>query len=389
MGQTKLDLYEERASRITNAVELKPTDRVPLFSIIDNWALFHYGTTLAEAKNDMDLQYAAYAKAFQDFGFDGASFGAVTMPLGFVDALGGGIYKTDMETIQIATGQSELMEASEYDALTGDTIQFMLDKLIPRKLSVFREGSVEDKFGVLANAIQVVMGWVGALGEITEKHKTESGVFVPNAVVPFMPADLIFDYLRDFKGTLNDVRRCPDQLAAAAMAILQNINIPVTYAMVPQPAREKYLTTFLHLPAFLRPRDFEKVYWPSFKAYIEMFAAQGYKFMIFFERNWEHLYDYLQELPRGCILGFFEDDDLRKTKAALGDVMCIGGGIKTTDLFLKTPAQCVDITKGLLQDLAPGGGYIFTTNKILNSKNDANPECLKAVADYVLENSYY
>ncbi len=389
MADEMMALYDERMQRMTNAVELKPTDRVPWFSLIDNWALSYYGTTLAKAKNDMDLQYDVYSKVYRDFGFDASAFPAITFPLGFVDALGGGIYQTDMETLQIATGQSEIMQAAEYDDLLADPMGFMINKLIPRKLPSLGQGSVEERFGVLANAFGTLMAWVGKMGEITEKHKTESGVFIPNAVVPFMPADLIFDYLRDFKGTLEDVRRCPDKLAAAAMAIYQNINVPVTHAMMRQPQPDKYITLFLHMPPFIRPKDFEKVYWPTFKAFIEQFAGLGYKFMILFEKNWEHLYDYLRELPRGHILGFFEEDDLRKTKAALGNVMCIGGGIRTIDLYLKTPAQCVDIAKGLIEDLAPGGGFVFTTDRIMNSGTDGNPECLKAVGDYVREHTYY
>lgn len=389
MAEDMAALYNARKERVINAVELKPTDRVPWYSTVDNWALSYYGTTLGKAKTDMDLQYQVYSKVFRDFRYDAAFMTSVTMPMGFIDALGGGIYKTDMETTQIATGESELMDASEYDAFLADPMGFIKNTLIPRKVPLLAQGSVEERFGVLANAFGVLMKWVGDLGQNNAKLNSEVGLFTPSAVVPFMAADIILDFIRDFKGTLTDVRRCPEKLAEAVWAVYENINVPATFARLPQAQPDQFITLFLHMPPFMRPKDFEKIYWPSFKAYIEKFAALGHKFLILFEKNWEPLYDYLQELPPGHILGFFEEDDLRKTKAALGKVMCVAGGIKNVDLYLKTPAQCVDIAKRMIDELAPGGGFVFATDQVMTSKTDANPECLKAVADYIVDHTYY
>lgn len=384
----KLKLYEERMTRLNNAVELKINDRVPIMGFIDNWALFYYGTTLNEAKNNNEIEYAAYSKALTDFKFDAAAFPGITLPLNFADSLGGSIYDSNMETIQIATGHSEIMPVEDYDRIIEDPEGYLLNVIIPRKHKIFQDGTTKEKYERYANSINEFLKFGQQRTTMFEKYKNEHGLPIPNAVPPYIPADLILDNLRDFKGTMSDVKRCPDKMAEACMSLLK-LNIKCTYGVMPTPLNDKYINLFLHLPPYLRPKDFEKVYWPSFKVYIETFAAQGYKFFILFEKNYEHLYDYLQELPKGCILGMFEEDDLRKTKKALGKNICIGGGIGTNDLAYKTPQQCVDIAKGLIDDLAPGGGYVFSVDRVMNSMNDAKPECLKAVTDFVYEYGVY
>lgn len=383
-----LKLYDARVQRMARAIGHEANDRVPIFGLVDNWALFYYGTTLSAAKEEIELEYAAYAKALTDFKFDMGAFPGITFPLKFAEALEGGIYSNNTETIQIATSKSEIMSPDEYPEFNKDPMAFIVNKILPRKCGIFKEGNAGEMFQKLGRAL----GEFSAFGQsrqlLTQRYKIEHGLPICCAAAPFMPADLFLDCIRDFKGTMMDVRRNSDALAEACMGLLE-LEIKAAYAILPSPAEDKYLSIFLHLPPYLKPKDFEKIYWPSFKAYIEHFAGQGYKFMILFEKNWEHLHEFLTELPKNCILGLFEEDDLRKAKKIFGDTICIGGGMKTTDLQYKTREQCLDIAKGLIDDLAPGGGYVFTTDKVMLSANDGTPENLKAVTDFVYEYGVY
>lgn len=311
------------------------------------------------------------------------------MPINFTSSLGGGIYHGDMETIQIATGQSQIMEPDEYGELIQDPKGFFLNKILPRKLNIFKVGTTEEKFEKARNSVYILLQWFQGRGQLLERFKNDHGLPCTNAVPPFVAGDIILDSLRDFLGTMKDVRRHGDKMAEACMAMTQKYIIPSAFATMPQPLYDKYLNLFLHLPPYLKPKDFEKVYWPSFKLYIETFASQGYKFLILFEKNYEHLYDYLQELPAGTILGLFEEDDLRKTKKALSKKICIGGGISTNDLAYKTKQECIDIAKAAIDDLAPNGGYVFCVDRVMNSINDAKPENIIAVNDFVWEYGVY
>jgi uroporphyrinogen-III decarboxylase len=145
----------------------------------------------------------------------------------------------------------------------------------------------------------------------------------------------------------------------------------------------------MHLPQFLSPKDFERVYWPSFIKLANYFTNKGYVIRYYFESNYEHLYDYLQELPKGQIVGLFEDDDLRKAKKFLGNNMAIAGGMPTSLLYLGSTQECIDYAKALIDDLAPGGGYIFAMNKIMLSPTDGRAENLKAVTEFAHEYGVY
>ncbi|NBJ14243.1 MAG: hypothetical protein FNP40_01450 [Dehalobacter sp. 4CP] len=383
----KLNLYNERVKRLKDAIELREPDRVPIYGLVDNWALSYYGATLNEVLKDPELEYQVYAKALTDFPFDGALAPGVTMPLNFVHALGGGIFNNNTETIQIATGQSELMRPEEYDDLIADPIKFIRDTIFPRKYKIFQEGTVEEKFGRYAYALSHFFKYVQSLQICSERIKQEYGLPITNGGVNlFMPGDLIMDYLRDFKGIMRDIKKCPDKLAEACMALVDPL-LMNTFGVLHSPTDDKYVHLYLHLPQYIRAKEFEKVYWPSFKKYVDIVAARGLKILILFEKNWEHLYEYLQEFPKGSVIGFFEEDDLRKAKKALGKNICIAGGLRTNDLYYASKEKCIDIAKGLIDDLAPGGGFVFAPDKVLATKNDAKAENLKAVTEFIVEYS--
>lgn len=381
-------LYEERLNRINNAVEHKKNDRVPIFSLMDTWALSYSDVALKDVVADPELEYQVYSKAMNAFPFDAGLSIGVSAPLDFLNALGGGIMGGDSGLPQIETGHSEIMKPEDYDAFIKNPLGFITNEVLPRKIQIFQSGSTQEKFGKMANAIGQMSKYGQNAGKGKGRMKQEFGMPMIYGTASLIPGDYFLDYLRDFKGTMSDVKRCPDKLAEACEAMLP-LCIQSTMAMCPQPSDGTYLSLFLHLPQFLRPKEFEKIYWPTFKKYVDFFAGRGYKLFIMFEKNWEHLHEYLKELPKDAILGQFEEDDLVKAKKAFGDTMCIAGGIKTNDLYYKTPAENIKIVKRVMDEMAPDGAFIFTTDKSLLSPTDAKYENLKAVTDYIVENAIY
>ncbi|WKY46796.1 uroporphyrinogen decarboxylase family protein [Eubacteriaceae bacterium ES3] len=382
------NLFDQRITRMSNAVEHKENDRVPMLNLMETWALSYNNVTIPQVLDNPELEYESYAKVFSEFETDAALGIGLSSPIKFNNALGGSIMNIETGTMQVHTSQSELMKAEEYDDFIKDPMQFITNVILPRKIEIFKSGTIEEKFGKMGNAIGEMGNYGKQAGMFKHRLKTEYGFPALYGTASLMPGDYFLDYLRDFKGTMTDVKRNPDKLAEACMAMVEPC-IKSTLAMSPTPSDESYLSLFLHLPQFLRPKEFEKIYWPSFKAYIEFFASRGYKFLIMFEKNWMHLYEYLQELPKNCILGLFEEDDLVKAKNAIGDTICIGGGIKTNDLYFKSPEECIDNVKRVIDEVAPGGGFVLTTDKSLLSPTDAKPENYKAVTDYIKNNSNY
>ena len=65
--------------------------------------------------------------------------------------------------------------------------------------------------------------------------------------------------------------------------------------------------------------------------------------------------------------------------------MTLCGGMTAYTLFYGSKQECLDEAKGLIDDLAYDQRYIFTTGKMLSFPNDAKPENMKAVNDFVRE----
>jgi len=51
--------------------------------------------------------------------------------------------------------------------------------------------------------------------------------------------------------------------------------------------------------------------------------------------------------------------------------------------------QCIDKAKELMDEVAPGGGYMFEFDKSPLSIDDVNIENLKAVVEYVRDHGKY
>ncbi|WP_287705251.1 uroporphyrinogen decarboxylase family protein [Dehalobacter sp.] len=193
------------------------------------------------------------------------------------------------------------------------------------------------------------------------------------------------------KGAFMDMRRRPEELLEAAQALTPLV---IRFGMgqmfsTPPKANPKIILLPLHLPTMLKTADFDKFYWPMFKTIIEAFVANGVIPMPFYEGDWSRYYDHLQDLPAKKTLGWFEHGDPKELKQKLGNTMCILGLFPLTLLQYGTKEECITKAKELLDDLAPGGGYIFSTDKELLSAADGKAENIIAVNKFVMEYGIY
>ena len=199
----------------------------------------------------------------------------------------------------------------------------------------------------------------------------------------FLSPDVVLDYLRDFVGISLDVRRHSDELLAACMSLYDYI-LEMFHDTATPPDR-KIIFSPLHLPTYLRPKDFAKLYLPFMKRYLEeMSVKQGYSVYFFMENDWMPYLDLLQELPDNAkFVGLFEKGNLKEMKAKLGKKMVIMGGMPVSLLLFGSKEEVIEKTKECLDTLAPDGGYIFSTDKTMMTLNDGKPENMIAACEYV------
>jgi hypothetical protein len=202
------------------------------------------------------------------------------------------------------------------------------------------------------------------------------------------PMDFLSDHYRGFQGIMLDIKRNPDEVIAAceAMYPLALRMAMASFGGPPAPFPLVFLP--LHVPTYLRPVDFEKFYWPTFSRLVNDLAGFGYKCLLFLEGNREPHFPFLAQLPKDHVVGMLEQKII-EAKAAIGDTICLAGGLDTDLLGYGTPEQCVEQAKKVIDACAPGGGFILGGGKALLSPNDARPENLQAVTQFVKEYGVY
>ena len=199
------------------------------------------------------------------------------------------------------------------------------------------------------------------------------------------PFDFLADQLRGFKGISKDIRKIPDKIEKACEALY-----PLAFAKGLPKEISKYGYVFipLHMPAFMREKDFERLYWPTFKRMVDEYASLGLRCNLFCEHDWNRYLDYLYELPQNTIL-MFEYGDPKLIKQKVGKKHIITGLYPLINLKTKSPEQCADEVKRYMDILAPGGKYIFGFDKSPLSLNDLNIDSLRAVANTVRDYGIY
>ncbi|MFZ7120127.1 MAG: hypothetical protein ACOWWH_04170 [Eubacteriaceae bacterium] len=281
------------------------------------------------------------------------------------------------------------MQEDEYADLINDPYAFLLETVIPRQykeLDMSNPVNAINKMQMakmaLNNDMASSMPW---FMELMDKYGYYAGAPMGSSGFCEAPYDFIADQLRSFSGISMDIRRHKSELKEACEAIL-----PLMFKMgLPAFAHpEGSVMTPLHMPTFMREKDFMEVWMPTYKKMYEQYAALGMRGGAFCEDDWMRYLDNLMELPSGMIL-MFEYGDPQKIKDKLGKKFIISG-LYPVDLMKRgTKQECIDKVKEILDIMMPGGGYVFGFDKGPLTYSDVNLENLAAIAETVRDYGVY
>lgn len=280
------------------------------------------------------------------------------------------------------------MQPEEYDDFTHSPYDYILEKLLPRRLTKLDESNSIKSALVLFKAITAMNNTRATMGMIQGKLAAKYSFFsVPFEQSGFTvaPFDFIANCLRGFTGMMSDIKRCPEKVSEACEALL-----PLLLKFGLPKVQTNIGAIFMpcHMPTFMRPAEFEKMYYPTFSKLIHAAAEKGQTFSLFCEDNWMRYLDYLQDLPQGTRFQF-EYGDPKLAKEKLGKDHIITGFYPSGMFKTHTKQQCIDKAKELLDILAPGGNYYFNFDKAPLTLGSTNLENYYAVVEYVAENSTY
>lgn len=281
------------------------------------------------------------------------------------------------------------MTEDEYDALIADPYAALLEIVLPRQ----HKALGLDNPIRMAKAVHMAIASKAAdgaqlapiLGQLVGEYGYYPGPPRGSGGFTAAPYDFLADQLRSFSEISKDIRRNRKKVAEACEALY-----PMMFKMglPPNPSPRGAISTPLHMPTYMREKDFVEVWMPTYKRMVEQYAALGARVSAFCEHDWMRYLDILQDLPAGTLLRFeFGDPQLIKDK--LGQKFFIGG-LYPLDLSKRgTKQECVDKAKEILDIMLPIGGYSFGFDKGALMLSDINFENYNAIAETVRDYAVY
>lgn len=279
------------------------------------------------------------------------------------------------------------MEADDYDYLIESPYDCIVERVLPRQ---YKTLTPENHFAAAISLTKSLLafnedfGQTGALkARLIEKYGYYNGEILSGGFSE-APFDFVADQLRGFREISMDIRRIPGKIKDACDSVY-----PLMFkkGIPSKPNGTVFLP--LHMPTFMREKDFAELWWPSFKKLVDSYAAMGYHCRLLCEDDWMRYLDYLYDLPTDTIMTF-EYGDPKIIKEKLGKKHILSGGLfPIMNLKTMSKQECTDEVKRFLDILAPGGKYIFGFDKNPLMLNDINIENLKAVVETVRDYGVY
>lgn len=411
--KTAQELLNERNQRFMDAIAMKVPDRVPIFGVETYFPTRYAGITKKAAHFDPQAWYAACEKYLLDFQPDMNTLlitrinsGQADQALGYHQQKYPGYGLDDNTAFQFIEG--EYLRAEEYDHFLDDPTDFLLRVYLPRTHTNLEPLAMMPSFKL------VIMGAAGlsplmltpqftsmfqSLNQAALETASRSAMeaeFNQRMIAHGFPAfcgglalapfDWISDFFRGMRGTMLDMRRCPDKLLAAQEKLLPfTIDLAIGAAKASGNPRV-FIPLHRGADGFMSVKQFEEFYWPGLKKMILALVDAGLAPMPFFEGRYEQRLQYLRELPGGKVLCWFDRTDMMKAKEVLGDKLCIAGGMPVSLLETGTVEQVVALTKQLIDGPGKDGGFIMTANTVLD---EADPVLVKAWMDTTKEYGKY
>lgn len=381
----------ERLARVKAAINLEPHDRVPLVAAANSWpAVYSKKHTLQETFYSFDVAVECFKKLFSDWNEWDAFNASMQAPAPALDATGSGRYSIPGQSIpphaEFQHPDLTLMRPEEYAKLIDDPVRFQLEVIAPRLCQ--RLGS-DDPYVRLTALAKAALYFERS----TQKLRSYSSLWINEYGIPplyqgsvlMVPIDFIADKLRGFHQGLLDIKQRPDEVQAACDALLPSMLYECLYSMPPV-ADYPLIFNPQHVSPFISPKDYDRVYWPTFKKLVDELVKRGFKIWVFFENNQEQHLERYQDLPKGKVVAHMEATDLAQTKKALGGKLCIAGGMPAKLLARGTPEEVKERTVSVLRLFEDEPGFIMTCDT--NIPANVKPENLRAWISAVKEHGY-
>jgi uroporphyrinogen-III decarboxylase len=388
VSQEAENLYKERVSRFIKAIKMEEPDRVPVMLPTGNfpayWGGVDYHTLMYDYEKGHEI-WKKYMKAFGDMdNFNGPAY----IPSGKISEviqlktqkLPGLGLPEDAPMHQFVEG--EYMKADEYDLLMMDPTDYNLRIMMPRtsdffkslaKLPLLRQSygnpwvaamtdpDIRQTFQTLIDLADEYTKWESSSAEINNYIKAHGYPSLfgmgPMAQSPF---DHFADALRGTYGIVMDMYRQPEKLHEA-MDYWLKLQLETSVKDFPMTACPICMMP-LHKgdDVFMSDKQFEEFYWPTLRAIFMAMIEEGLVPVPFAEGRYTNRLKQIADTPKSGVVWWFDQTDMAQAKETLGNVSCIMGNLPSSIAIKGTVTQVKEYCRKLIEDCAPGGGYILS-----------------------------
>ncbi len=404
--------YQQRVQRVIDAIELKKTpDRVPTLSPAGLLPCFLYDRSCRDAMYDIDLAIELWERFAREYPADLTKIPG-TMGIGnALEILDYGLYKWPgfglPDNVGFQATELETMKVEDYRILVEDPTDMWLRRQIPRSfgalealsglpslthlveipqvrmLAAFGRPEVAGALKKLIRAGEELLESNRKLGVLTQKLIGEVGTTLSAGGGAKAPFDVLADTLRGTNQMMFDMYRHKEKIEEAVDRITPlQINAGVSGVNA---SGNPLVFIPLHKGAdgFMSDEQFSQLYWPSLKDLIDGLVAEGCVPFLFAEGGYNSRLDYLNELANGTTLWLFDQTDMAEAKQKVGKNVCIAGNVPSGLMITGSADQVDDYCRKLIDECAPGGGYILAAGVIIDEgKADTTRSMMDAAMKY-------
>ena len=397
--------FDAKWARIRDAVALREPDQIPMTPSPSIFPIFHAGHTMAEAIYDESLEIArsAMLKYLRDYDPDNGT--SISNYLGE-----GRLMELQQPTTMRWSGmpgnpigdnslqqfiEFPILLDDEFDEFFGDRTKWTVNKSLPRNydslkpLESFRLGR-----GIMGLAsavskpemrqmIETLWKINDGYAEFNKKraaiHKEIEEAGYPLIRAPWMeavPFDHYSDFLRGTLLSLADLYERPEEVHRFIDATFEETIARIKASKGVDDGKHVFMALHKGMDGFMSDEHYREYYWSHLQQIICALIDAGKVPYIYTEGKYNSRLDCLTEVPPGKVFYHFEEVDMAEAKRKLGGIACIGGGFSPYLLNYGTKQQVIDTCKKLIDDCAPGGGFIFETAYGMDYAKEENVEAM-------------
>jgi hypothetical protein len=381
--------YKERIERLRKIYDMEPHDRpvADTFMGANEYVVRRKGIIGKDIVYNHEKLREPLLEFHNEFQPDTAVSplpypGKVMDMLDYQSYIWGGQKLPDELTIQAVEG--EFMMGDEYKEFAADPTNFWLKKYLPRVMPTlaplamltelprvsenvdiidlivpFGTPPFQAMLKTLMEAGDELMKTLGAVGQ-TAGMIAASGFPSMGMNIVKTPFDYLGDTLRGTKGILMDMYRRPDDLVEACEAYVPVLINAVVNASDRSSAPTAMYVLHKGADTFMSQEQFEKFYWPTWKAVMMGLYEEGITSYLFIEGSYNTRLENLAEMPEKSLVCHFDQTDMKTVKEVLSDKFIIAGNVPASLMSTGTTDDVREYCENLVDLYADAPGYILS-----------------------------